>query len=71
MSARLPLPVQVCCNLGRVKLAKKMTRRALSLLKKRFPQTRAGAFVKSLWERFQGALCAPNRRTPSLPPEAR
>ncbi|XP_066844000.1 adenylate cyclase type 10 isoform X2 [Anser cygnoides] len=62
---------EVCCNLGRVKLAKKMTRRALSLLKKRFPQTRAGAFVKSLWERFQGALCAPNRRTPSLPPEAR
>ncbi|KAM9167046.1 adenylate cyclase type 10-like [Mergus octosetaceus] len=65
------LKAEVCCNLGRVGLAKKMTRQALSLLKKRFPQTRAGAFVKSLWERFQGALCDTNRRTPSLPLEAR
>ncbi|XP_032062250.1 adenylate cyclase type 10-like [Aythya fuligula] len=65
------LKAEVCCNLGRVGLAKKTTRQALSLLKKRFPQTRAGAFVKSLWERFQGALCATNRRTPSLLLEAR
>lgn len=54
MSAWLPLPVQVCYNLGCVGLAKKTTRQALSLLKKRFPQTCSGAFVMSLWERFQG-----------------
>eukprot|EP00075_Anas_platyrhynchos_P023830 XP_027313083.1 adenylate cyclase type 10-like [Anas platyrhynchos] len=66
----LSLKAEVCCILGCVGLAKKMTRQALSLLKKPFPQTCSGAFVTSLWERFQRALCDTNR-TPSLPLEAR
>lgn len=68
-SACLPLPVQVCSKMGCVKLARKMSRQALSLLEKRFPRTRAGAFVKSLWERLQRASQAAGRAS-SLPQEA-
>ncbi|KAM6106964.1 adenylate cyclase type 10, partial [Phoenicopterus ruber ruber] len=38
---------EVCCHMGRMKLAKKMTKEALSLLKRQFPRTSVGAFVKS------------------------
>ena len=55
--------------MGCVKLDRKMSRQALSLLEKRFPRTRAGAFVKSLWERLQRASQAAGRAS-SLPQEA-
>eukprot|EP00076_Gallus_gallus_P035383 XP_025000921.1 adenylate cyclase type 10-like [Gallus gallus] len=69
-SACLPLPVQVCSNVGCVKLAKEMSRQALRLLEKRFPRTRAGAFVKSLWEGLKRAPQATGRAS-FLPQEAR
>ncbi|XP_074994612.1 adenylate cyclase type 10-like [Calonectris borealis] len=39
-------------RMGRVKLAKKMIRKALSLLKRQFPRTILGAFVKSQVEKL-------------------
>lgn len=69
-SACLPLPVQVCRNMGCVKLARKMSRQALSLLEKHFPRSRAGAFVKSLWERMQ-QISQATRRASFLPQQAR
>lgn len=56
--------------MGRLKLAKKMVRKALSLLKRQFPQTSVGAFVKSQVEKFQCAAYVA-RRASSLPQEAR
>ncbi|KAK1191010.1 ADCYA cyclase, partial [Pygoscelis papua] len=61
---------EVCCHMGRLKLAKKMVRKALSLLKRQFPQTPVGAFVKSQVEKFQCAAYVA-RRASSLPQEAR
>ncbi|KAF1572969.1 UNVERIFIED_CONTAM: Adenylate cyclase type 10, partial [Eudyptes pachyrhynchus] len=61
---------EVCCHMGRLKLAKKMIRKALSLLKRQFPQTSVGAFVKSQVEKFQCAAYVA-RRASSLPQEAR
>ena len=56
--------------MGCVKLAKEMSRQALRLLEKRFPRTRAGAFVKSLWEGLKRAPQATGRAS-FLPQEAR
>lgn len=53
-----------------MKLAKKMIREALSLLKRQFPQTCIGALVKSQVEKFQCAAYVA-RRAASLPQEAR
>ncbi|XP_040511828.1 adenylate cyclase type 10-like [Gallus gallus] len=61
---------EVCSNVGCVKLAKEMSRQALRLLEKRFPRTRAGAFVKSLWEGLKRAPQATGRAS-FLPQEAR
>ncbi|KAM6234889.1 adenylate cyclase type 10-like [Spheniscus humboldti] len=61
---------EVCCHMGRLKLAKKMIRKALSLLKRQFPQTSVGAFVKSQVEKFPCAAYVA-RRASSLPQEAR
>ncbi|KAK4809450.1 hypothetical protein QYF61_009705 [Mycteria americana] len=61
---------EVCCHLGRMKLAKKMIREALSLLKRQFPRTSVGAFVESQAEELQCAAYVA-RRASSLPQEAR
>ncbi|XP_072216513.1 adenylate cyclase type 10-like [Excalfactoria chinensis] len=61
---------EVCSNMRHVKLAKKMSRQALSLLKKQFPDTCAGASVKSLWEGLLHAFHARSRMS-FLPQEAR
>ncbi|XP_076219588.1 adenylate cyclase type 10-like [Aptenodytes patagonicus] len=61
---------EVCCHMGRLKLAKKMIRKALSLLKRQFPRTSVGAFVKPQLEKFQCAAYVA-RRASSLPQEAR
>ncbi|XP_050769781.1 adenylate cyclase type 10-like [Gymnogyps californianus] len=61
---------EVCCLMGRMKLAKKMIREALSLLKRQFPKTSVGAFVKSQVEQLPCAAYV-SRRASSLPQEAR
>ncbi|XP_068264110.1 adenylate cyclase type 10-like [Nyctibius grandis] len=61
---------EVCCQWGRMKLSEKMTREALRLLKRQFPRTSVGAFVKSKVEKFLGAAYVPKRAS-SLPEEAR
>ncbi|KAM9264318.1 adenylate cyclase type 10-like [Morus bassanus] len=61
---------EVCCRTGRMKLAKKMIREALSLLKRQFPRTCIGALVKSQVEKLQCAAYVA-RRAASLPQEAR
>ncbi|XP_074994617.1 adenylate cyclase type 10-like [Calonectris borealis] len=61
---------EACWRMGRVKLAKKMIRKALSLLKRHFPRTIVGAFVKSQVEKLPCAAYVA-RRASSLPQEAR
>ncbi|KAM6032727.1 adenylate cyclase type 10-like isoform 1-T1 [Theristicus caerulescens] len=61
---------EVCCRMGRMKLAKKMMREALRLLKRPFPRTSVGAFVRSQVEKLPCAAFAA-RRASSLPQEAR
>ena len=62
--------MQVCCHMGRMELAKKMIMEALSLLKRQFPKTSVGAFVKSQVEKLPCAAYV-SRRASSLPQEAR
>ncbi|NXF41816.1 ADCYA cyclase, partial [Nyctibius bracteatus] len=61
---------EVCCQMGRRKLAEKMTREALRLLRRQVPDTSVGAFVKSKVEKLLGATYVP-RRASSLPQETR
>ncbi|XP_074874611.1 adenylate cyclase type 10-like [Buteo buteo] len=61
---------EVCWHMGRMKLAKKMLREALSLLGRQFPRTSIGAFVKSQVEKLPCASYVA-RRASSLPQEAR
>lgn len=56
--------------MGRMELAKKMIMEALSLLKRQFPKTSVGAFVKSQVEKLPCAAYV-SRRASSLPQEAR
>ncbi|XP_073214201.1 adenylate cyclase type 10 [Lepidochelys kempii] len=46
----LPSSLQVCYNMGQMNLAKKFIRKALILLKRRFPFTLIGVFFKTLVE---------------------
>ncbi|XP_014816193.1 PREDICTED: LOW QUALITY PROTEIN: adenylate cyclase type 10 [Calidris pugnax] len=60
---------EVCCHMNRLKLAKKMIRKALSLLKRHFPRSSLGAFIKSQVEKLPCAAFV--RRAASLPQEIR
>ncbi|KAM6414148.1 adenylate cyclase type 10 [Rhynochetos jubatus] len=57
---------EVCCHMGYMKLAKKMIRKALSLLRRQFPKTSVGVVVKFCVETLPWA-----RRASSLPQEVR
>ncbi|XP_054667428.1 adenylate cyclase type 10-like [Grus americana] len=60
---------EVCCHMGRTKLAKKMIRKALCLLRRHFPRTSVQAFAKSQVEKLPCAAYVA-RRASSLPQEA-
>ncbi|KAM6336772.1 adenylate cyclase type 10 [Alca torda] len=60
---------EVCWCMRRLQLAKKMMREALSLLKRNFPRTSLGAFVKAQVEKLPCAAYV--RRAASLLPEVR
>ncbi|XP_061320284.1 adenylate cyclase type 10-like [Pezoporus flaviventris] len=60
---------EVCYGVGRTELAKKMIRKALSLLGRPFPRNRAEDFVRSQVEKLQCAAYVA-RRASSLPQKA-
>ena len=51
-SGCFPFPLQVCWCMQRLQLAEKMMREALSLLRRNFPETFLGAFVKAQVEKL-------------------
>ncbi|XP_075594672.1 adenylate cyclase type 10 [Balearica regulorum gibbericeps] len=60
---------EVCCHMGRTKLAKKMIGVALCLLRRHFPRTSVRAFAKSQVEKLPSASYDA-RRASSLPQDA-
>ena len=51
-SGCFPFPLQVCWCMQRLQLAETMMREALSLLRRNFPETSPGAFVKAQVEKL-------------------
>ncbi|XP_075765970.1 adenylate cyclase type 10-like [Pelodiscus sinensis] len=53
---------EVCFNMGQIALAKKLIKRALCLLHKRFPRTWLGALCQSLLEESKHSACRTQQR---------